>query len=206
LDPRVILIGGSSHLGKSTLARRMAAQPGWVHISTDSLARHPGRPWRPAPQAVPPHVADHYLSLGVEELIASVLTHYRGMAPMIEELVRRHADDEAMERLVLEGSALWPETVACLQAPSTQAIWLTAPGGLIAARIREESGYGSADQSGRMLIDKFIQRSLAFDEAMMAHVRRLGLAFVDVTESGDVESLAQLCLERMQPLDCPLRR
>ena len=44
-DTRVILIGGSSHTGKSTAAREIAGRLGWSHLSTDSLARHPGRPW-----------------------------------------------------------------------------------------------------------------------------------------------------------------
>ena len=40
---RVILIGGSSHVGKSTLAQSLASKLGWRYISTDSLARHPGQ-------------------------------------------------------------------------------------------------------------------------------------------------------------------
>lgn len=40
---RVILIGGSSHVGKSTLAQYQAAKLGWNYRSTDKLARHPGR-------------------------------------------------------------------------------------------------------------------------------------------------------------------
>ncbi|MEL7245323.1 MAG: 2-phosphoglycerate kinase, partial [Cyanobacteria bacterium J06573_2] len=42
---RIILIGGSSHVGKSTLAQSLANKLNWNYISTDKLARHPGRPW-----------------------------------------------------------------------------------------------------------------------------------------------------------------
>ncbi len=43
-----ILIAGSSHVGKSTFAARLTKALGWSLISTDSLARHPGRPaYRP---------------------------------------------------------------------------------------------------------------------------------------------------------------
>lgn len=38
-----ILIGGSSHVGKSTLSKQLAAALGIELISTDDLARHPGR-------------------------------------------------------------------------------------------------------------------------------------------------------------------
>jgi 2-phosphoglycerate kinase len=44
-ETRVILIGGSSHVGKSTLGQSLAAKLGWSYCSTDKLARHPGRPW-----------------------------------------------------------------------------------------------------------------------------------------------------------------
>ena len=47
---RVVLIGGSSHVGKSTLSEALAARMGWERLSTDSLALHPGRPWKPAPE------------------------------------------------------------------------------------------------------------------------------------------------------------
>ena len=71
-SPRVVLIGGTSHVGKSTLSESLAARLGWTRISTDTLARHPGRPWKPAPEKVPDHVAEHYLSLSVNELIEDV--------------------------------------------------------------------------------------------------------------------------------------
>ena len=41
---KLILIGGTSHTGKSTLARQLAEELGWNYLSTDQLARHPGRP------------------------------------------------------------------------------------------------------------------------------------------------------------------
>ena len=37
-NPKVILIGGSSHVGKSTLAASLATNLSWSHISTDRLA------------------------------------------------------------------------------------------------------------------------------------------------------------------------
>ena len=115
-DLRVILIGGSSQ------------KLGWRAASTDGLARHPGRPWKKKPERVPNHVAEHYLSLSVEELITDVLRHYRSMWPGIESLVTSHATDLATYRLVLEGSALWPETVATLDLDSVASIcpWLIA--------------------------------------------------------------------------------
>jgi len=42
----VILLGGTSCVGKSSLGQSLASSLGWDLLSTDQLARHPGRPWR----------------------------------------------------------------------------------------------------------------------------------------------------------------
>ncbi len=76
MDNKYLLIGGTSHVGKSMLGSFLAAQLQWEYVSTDKLARHPGRPWRVGKTKVPAHVAKHYLSLSVDELVSDVLRHY----------------------------------------------------------------------------------------------------------------------------------
>lgn len=85
-DVRVVLIGGTSNVGKSTVGHAVAEKVGFDCLTTDGLARHPGRPWRTPEWEVPAHVAEHYGSLTVDELIASVLGHYDRLWPRIEEL------------------------------------------------------------------------------------------------------------------------
>lgn len=98
----------------------IAEKLGFECLSTDGLARHPGRPWRTPEWEVPTHVAEHYGSLTVDELITSVLGHYDRLWPRIEELITAHAtEDRGRSGLVLEGSALWPVRVARLQVPRT---------------------------------------------------------------------------------------
>jgi hypothetical protein len=74
---RLLLIGGASHVGKSTLAQSLATYLAWDYCSTDKLARHPGRPWQVNIQDIPKHVADHYQFLSANELLDDVLLHYR---------------------------------------------------------------------------------------------------------------------------------
>lgn len=195
--PRVILIGGSSHVGKSTLARALGARPGWLHISTDSLARHPGRPWPQEDHPVPPHVAEHYLSLSVDELLADVLRHYRSMWPDIQSLITAHVGDPNTDRLVLEGSALWPASVATLELEGARAIWLTADRHVLETRIRAASRIDDRSGQGRAMIEKFIDRTHAYNAAMMLAVVRLGLPAFDVGEAASQEDLAGRVLKRL---------
>ncbi|GAA1077069.1 hypothetical protein GCM10009605_12480 [Nocardiopsis composta] len=180
-DVRVVLIGGTSHAGKSTAARAVADRLGFECRTTDRLARHPGRPWRTPVWEVPPHVAEHYRSLTVDELTDSVLGHYRRLWPRIEELVAAHAAvDGGRGGLVLEGSALWPAEVAALTAPNTAAVWLTADEEVISARMRAESGYDALADGERRLVDAFLARTLRYQALMLDRLAEPGLDRVEV--------------------------
>lgn len=75
--PSVLLIFGTSHVGKSTLANRLGEALGWQMTSTDSLARHPGRPW---PEVKAP-VAEYYSSLSDETISWFPRAHHENMRP-----------------------------------------------------------------------------------------------------------------------------
>jgi 2-phosphoglycerate kinase len=176
-ESRILLIGGASHVGKSTLAQRLAADRGWDYRATDQLARHPGRPWQAKPKQVPNHVADHYRLLSADELVADVLRHYREMVwPSIAAIV----NDRATDRLILEGSALLPELVNTLNLANIAAIWLTATNEFLSGRINAESDYGSRSPSEKILIDQFVARKNLFNERIIHTVNQLCLPSVDV--------------------------
>ena len=194
MNRRVILIGGASHVGKSTVAERMGTEMGWSVISTDSLARHPGRPWRPQPEAVPDHVAEHYLSLSVDELLSDVLRHYRvNVWPKVEEIVACYSNNAPGAGVIVEGSALWPEFVVGLDSDGVAALWLTASRDVLTQRIYGESLYHSKTVRGKMMIDKFLERTLAYDALMVEVAGRHGLALVDVLQSSP-EEITDRCL------------
>lgn len=172
---RVVLIGGTSNVGKSAVGRAVAERLRFGYRATDLLARHPGRPWRTAERAVPPHVAGHYASLTPGELVASVLGHYERLWPRIEELIR------SADGLVLEGSALWPDRVAGLDAPGTDAVWLTAAPTVIRARIHAAGHYAEATPYERLLMDKFLTRTLRFQDLMLATVDPMNLPRIDTS-------------------------
>ncbi|WP_175647759.1 AAA family ATPase [Streptomyces cyaneochromogenes] len=178
-DVRVVLIGGTSHTGKSTVARAVAERLGFACRSTDRLARHPGRPWRTPEWEPPPHVAEHYATLDVDELIRSVSDHYARLWPRIEELVVDGASGEG-PGLVLEGSALWPARVAGLMTvPGTRAVWLTADETALRERMRASARYGEMTDQERHLVDKFLARAERFQTLMAQDLDARGLARVD---------------------------
>lgn len=203
MDPttRVLLIGGSSHTGKSTAARMIAARLEWDCLSTDSLARHPGRPWRPPGVEVPPHVAEHYLTFSIGGLLAAVDKHYReSVWPLAAARIAEACSPAAPRGLVVEGSALLPDLVVGLRAPGVAAVWLVAPPDVFETRIHRESGYATADARGRPLIDKFLGRTRAFDLALREGLARLELPCIDIQAEVPPEAVADQCLSQMRPV------
>jgi 2-phosphoglycerate kinase len=194
-DLRVILIGGTSHAGKSTLAQALAEQLGWQYRSTDYLARHPGRPWAMPPNEVRPHVAEHYLTLSVDELITDVLRHYRETIwPMANPLIESHATDPNEDRLVLEGSALWPEQVAGLSFDNVAALWLTASPSFLQERMYTESQYAQKNPREKKMIDQFLRRTVVYNERMLTLVKQLELPYLDIEQC---DSLADLTAQSL---------
>ncbi|MFJ7331217.1 hypothetical protein ACIQVN_33895 [Streptomyces cyaneofuscatus] len=194
-DVRVLLIGGTSNVGKSTVAQVVAEKLGFACLSTDGLARHPGRPWRTPEREVPAHVAEHYGSLTVDELMASVLGHYDRLWPRIEELIAtRTAEGHGRTGMVLEGSALWPVHAARLQAPRTAAVWLTADDSVIRARVRAAGLYDEATAEEQTLMDQFLARTERYQKLMIEAVDRLGLQRIDAGGGQSAERLAELVL------------
>ncbi len=187
---RVMLIGGSSHVGKSTLAASLASTLGWPAASTDRLGRHPGRPW----PSVPEHVAEHYLKLSPAAVYQFLLVHHENLWPRIAELISRHGGDPAAGPLVLEGSALRPELVAAVLDAGTatvvQAVWLVATPDLIRRRIVGDSGFATASARSRRMIEAFVGRSLTDNEQIAEQVRRLGLHWLDAANRDDLTTFA----------------
>ena len=197
-ETRVFLVGGSSHVSKSTLGNSLAAKLGWSYLSTDKLARHPGRPWVGAKvKTIPEYVAEHYRILSVDALFLDVLSHYeKNVLPKVEAIVHSHASDLSTKCLILEGSALWPGFVANLvDENDVKAIWLTASDQLFSYRIKRESNFDNVDEDEKHLIQKFLNRTLFYNKRMREEVECLGLICIDVETVSIANELLNKCMK-----------
>ena len=151
-----ILIGGTSHTGKSTLADTIALATGGRVVSTDSLARHPGRPW---PQ-VRAHVAEFYQQLSAPTIFQFLLIHHTNMWPGIRSLIEQQQNGSDPTPLILEGSAVRPEFVAELPSTRLRAVWLYAGDDFLNQRMSAASDYQQAGKVMQKIIAQFMDRSL----------------------------------------------
>lgn len=198
----VILIGGTSHVGKSTLARHLADELAWEHRATDKLAKHPGRPWRNDGGELASHVREHYSSLAADELIEDVLKHYeRNVLPQVESVIRTHSSDPSARGLVLEGSALWPDFVAPLMSERVGAVWLIGGDELLTKRVHTESHYPQKRAEDQLLIDAFLKRTLGFASRLERVIDDQGLPTIELREAEPIETLAERCLRAVAARD-----
>lgn len=193
LGNRVVLITGTSHVGKTTFATRIAEAMGCTAISTDHLARHPGRPW----PSIPKPVADFYEQLPADTIYWFLRVHHENMWPTLRRMIDDHV--RVGGNLVLEGSALRPEYVAPLLSDEITGACLYAPDAFLRARMRTEAGYMEASDANRRILDKFIDRSLRDNDEMCSAARRHGLTLIDISEPQATEDLYQGLIEIVHP-------
>jgi 2-phosphoglycerate kinase len=185
-----ILIAGSSHVGKTTLARRLAETLGWNMVSTDRLGRHPGRPWPSVPQPV----AEYYARLSPETIYWFLKVHHENMWPNIRRMIE--GEIEAGRPLVLEGSALRPEFIAPLVSDAVAGICLHADADFLRERMRSEARYRQVDEPARAIMDKFIERSLRDNSEMHEAAMQHGITIVDVSDPQAVACLSDDLVRR----------
>lgn len=169
-----ILIGGSSHVGKSTLAKRLAYVLNRKIISTDDLARHPGRPW----PSLRPQVAEFYSSLSDDTIHWFLKIHHENMWPRICHTVERcHMDSIPF---ILEGAALRPEYVMSLDPNIVSMVFLYADDDFLRSRMMDSADYSKATRSIIPIIDKFIERSIRENREMLEAARATHIPCFDV--------------------------
>ncbi|HEV7307630.1 hypothetical protein [Ensifer sp.] len=184
-QPLGILIGGSSHVGKSTFAGTLARSLSRELISTDALGRHPGRPW----PSVRPEVAEYHASLTDETIHWFLKVHHENMWPRILEVIDSHR--QRAEPFVLEGAALRPEYVAQLEPGSVTALFLYADDDFLRRRMLAEARRDETYEQKAAIIDKFIERSIRENREMLEAARAAGIRCIDVAVPGALDALMQ---------------
>jgi 2-phosphoglycerate kinase len=184
-QPLGILIAGTSHVGKSTFAKAIARSLDRELISTDELARHPGRPW-PSAQ---PQVAEYYSKLSDDTIHWFLKAHHENLWPRIEQIIEVRR--QLSKPFILEGSALRPEYMARIEPGLVYSVILYGDNEFLRIRLIEESRLGHADQASAAAIKKFIERSIRENSELVEAARRLNIRCVDIAVPGAFDTLMQ---------------
>ncbi len=177
-----VAIAGTSHVVKTSLAHSLADVCKWPVVSTDMLARHPGRPWHDPPE----HVLEYFDKLSDDAVYRFLCAHHKNMAPMI---AAKLSDAKSLKQpIILEGAALRPELLDGQLDASALCVCLYASPGFLRGRMLNASKYDTKTGKMRRIIDRFITRSLTDNAALLAAAKIAGFQCVDVADRQAVEN------------------
>ena len=182
--PSGLLLLGTSHVGKSTCAEAVGRAVGWPVVSTDKLGRHPGRPWTGTPDPV----IEFYLRMTDDAIHWFLLMHHENMRPVIQERLR--ALRAAGAGFVLEGAALRPEHLSGWEVGDALVACLYVEPQVLRERLLSASDHSRQDDRIKVAIDRFAERSLRENEALVQAAIGHGVRVVDVTDPNDADRLA----------------
>jgi len=184
---KVILIGGSPMIGKSTVAVEIASLLKCQCLSTDDL----GEVLQTVISINPMQGADfraYYANTSVEKLIADIQQYHKTMEPAIHRLIDIHGSWG--NSLVIEGWALYPHSILPFQNESIFSCWLIAADGLLESRLESKTDFLAGKAAENYLLRSKWHNALLFDQckSLKAHY-----SLIDGTESPS--SLAQIFLD-----------
>jgi 2-phosphoglycerate kinase len=198
--PKVVLIGGPPAVGKSAVARYIAARYQYNCITTDDI----GKAVR-AVTTVQTHPTLHafndidyqeyFTGTSVETLINHARQSHDIIWPALEMIIRTHSTWG--DPLVLEGYALWPEKVMAAGFSSTGAVWLTCDDGLLEARIRSQVSFYQGASDEEALITNFLRRSSRYNQLMVESAMQCDAKVIRVQFSYSVEDVADQCVSAL---------
>ncbi len=148
---KVLLIGGSPMIGKSTVARKISAMYEWSHLSTDDIGEMLQTVVDINPMKDMPYL-DYYENTEVEVQIEDMLQYHRHIEKAILKMINIHS--QWGQSMVMEGYAIYPNIVT---NKNTEAIWLIATEELIRNRLDKSKAFSSASVKAK---ENYLKRSL----------------------------------------------
>ena len=92
---------------------------------------------------------------------------------------------------------MWPELVVPIFSDNVAALWLTASDDFLRQRIYATSRFEEASDVQKEMIEKFVGRTLVYNQQMIEVVRRRDLPSMSV-EDCPSEKLSERCLTLLE--------
>ncbi|MDP4177132.1 MAG: isopentenyl transferase family protein [Bacillota bacterium] len=186
MGKKVILIGGSPTVGKSTIAMKLASEYGYNCISTDDI----GEVLQTVTDINPMKNMDYreyYIKKSIDELINDVEEYHSKIWPAIKRLIDIHSDWSTP--IIIEGWALYPRLLKSVKADNMASIWLVGSSDLFRERlIRKEKFYSGASHAN-LLIDNYIKRSNWHNSKIKKELDDMEEEYIMVTKELSIEKI-----------------
>jgi len=179
---KVILIGGSPRVGKSTAAALLASKLLRPCVSTDDI----GEALQSVLDINPMKgydYPDYYARRTQQQLIDDIIAYHKKVEPAIARLVETHA--AWGDPLVMEGWALYPALVRRIENEQVFSVWLIAEEGLLEHRVRASCSFGE----NAKVIGNYLARSEWHNKTLLEQCRTWNRNHVYVEEGMTAEAI-----------------
>ena len=171
---KVILIGGSPRVGKSTAAALLASKLLRPCISTDDI----GEALQSVLDINPMKgydYPDYYVQRSPQQLIDDIVAYHKKVEPAIARLVEVHSAWGSP--LVMEGWALYPELVRRIENEQVFSVWLIAGEGLLEQRVRENTSFSGNEK----VVANYLHRSHWHNKTLLGQCKagQRNVVFID---------------------------
>ncbi|MCL1951430.1 MAG: AAA family ATPase [Oscillospiraceae bacterium] len=179
---KVIIIGGSPRVGKSTAAALLASKLIRPCLSTDDIgnALQSVLDINPMKGYAYP---DYYAMRTKQQLIDDIVAYHKKVEPAIARLVETHS--AWGDPLVMEGWALYPEFVRRIENEQVFSVWLIAAPGLLESRVRLNASFAGNEK----VIENYLARSQWHNRTLLEQCRALKRNYIQVGENMTTEEI-----------------
>ena len=202
VETKVVLIGGTSGAGKTTLGRALAAKLGIASLTVDDLqiaARavttpesHPGLHVMNIPTA-----HEYFTSSTVDELTADATAQHEAMRPAIERVVRVRANSGPS--IVIDGWYMRPRWMGEMDFENVVSFWIVADPAVLEARERVLGKEWMAQSSDpERMFQNFLGRSLWYNDLIRRQAEELGHTVLHQDGSVSVEEMCDMALSLLE--------
>jgi 2-phosphoglycerate kinase len=198
----VIVIGGAPFAGKTTLAKRLAAQRGYALVAIDDLgtalralttsqshpALHPMAGW---------DYRAYYIAHPPPTLIEPSRREHQALWPAIAAVIHAHLQWAGL--VILEGWQLDPERVRAVGHAQLRACWLLVDEAVLEARLRADTAFHHGCTDVERLIRHYLARCRWANDRVRRAAAHEASRVLEVGPAETVDALLTRCEEHLWP-------
>lgn len=193
--PKVIYLGGSPMVGKTTIGRIIASRLRYACFSTDDLGAAIASVTEPAAHRAFHYMGgrdhrEYYIATDPDQLIRDIDDQHEALWPALQTLFRTHSTWGAPA--VIEGWALRPTRVRRLSG-DIAGVFLLADDALIERRVRR-SDFSEGASDRELMVQRYLERSLRYNACLREQLVRDDLKAIPVSSAMSAEGIADACL------------
>ena len=190
---KVILIGGSPMVGKTTAAVSLAAKLAYQCISTDDI----GEVLQTIADINPmrgQNYLDYYSDNEKSKLIDDIINYHKILEPAINRLIEIHSAWGRGKPMIMEGWALYPNNLKNTNE-NVFTIWLVADKNLLRTRfIANESFYKNA-RDPEKVIENYVFRSEWHNNLILEQCKANNQVYILVKEDSSTDEIVASILK-----------